>query len=331
MKVVYIYRSIEMGFSIDNVFRPIENKMKDFCSVDSITFENTNYTWKSMLKNIIQVKSYLKKNPDVIIHITGTENYLLPFLSKYKTVVTVHDFGFFTAHKKTLRLLIKYPLWIASIKFADIVTFISEKSREEALELVKIDLKKTDIVMNPVNSNYYPLEDYKFNENCPKILMVGTKENKNIVRTIKALAGINCELRIIGPLLLSQKELLKEYKINYTQVQNISNEQIIKEYQMCDIVTFASEHEGFGMPIIEGQAAGKTVVTSNISPMKDIANGSCPLVDPFNVKSIREGIIEAIVNHDKYEELGKKNIKLYSVDKIAKKYFNIYCELSERK
>ena len=81
------------------------------------------------------------------------------------------------------------------------------------------------------------------------------------------------------------------------------------------------------MPIIEGQALGKAVVTSNISPMKEIANDTCVLVDPFSVDSIKNGIIEAINNHSKYEELGKINVKRFSLDRKVEEYYNLYKKL----
>lgn len=330
MKVLYIYRALGMGYSIDNVFRPIEQEMKKYCNVDCMTFDEPNYKLFSLFQNIKRVKTYMKNNPDVIIHITGTEHYLLPFLRKYKTVVTVHDLGFYLRRKKTPKLAMKKLLWINSLKYADIVTFISDKSLEESNNLVKFAPGQTRVVLNPVNSLFKPREEFQFNNEQPTLLQIGTKENKNLPRVISAIDGLSCKLRIIGSLSDEYKWLLEQHNITYSQDKDISNDQMVEEYQMCDIVIFASEYEGFGMPIIEGQAAGKAVVTSNVSPMKEIAAGSCSLVDPTDVKSIRTGILEAIFNHKKYESLGALNVKKYTVENKAKEYFKIYCELEER-
>lgn len=314
-----------MGFSIDNVFRPIEEEMKRYCEVDSIMFENDRYTIKSLINNIHLVRKYLKQEPDTIVHITGTEHYLLPFLRKYKTVVTVHDLGFYTAHKKTLKLYIKkFPLWIASLVYAKKITFISEKSKKEAESLIDITRNDVYVVSNPVNKKFVPTEKVNFSKAKPVFLQIGTGENKNLDRVAKALETIPCKLRIVGPLSGGQKELLNKLCIDYSSVQNLPFEQLVREYQNSDAVIFASQHEGFGMPIIEGQAAGKAVVTSNVSPMREIANGSCPLCDPFDVDSIKNAIEELIKNHTLYENAGRKNAKRYSVDIIAKEYYEIY-------
>lgn len=101
MNILFIYRSEKMGFSIGKVFRPIEQQMKKLYKVDSIYLPNRNYTPYSLVKNILYTKQYIRRKKYDIIHITGTEHYLLPFLTSYNTIITVHDLGFYTGQKKT--------------------------------------------------------------------------------------------------------------------------------------------------------------------------------------------------------------------------------------
>ena len=112
---------------------------------------------------------------------------------------------------------------------------------------------------------------------------------------------------------------------------DINNEQVVKEYENCDIVDFPSTFEGFGMPIIEGQKVGRIVLTSNISPMKDVAADGAVLVDPFSVDSIREGYLKILgMTEQERQEMidkGQKNCKRFEAKKIAKKYLDIYKEV----
>lgn len=321
MKILYVYRSEKMGFSIGKVFRPIEKKMKEQDDVDSIYLPSSNYKPYSLIKNIVFVRQCVRKKKYDIVHITGTEHYLLPFLTSYNTIITVHDLGFYTEQKRSLKLLGKYLLWIKSLSYAKYVTFISDFSQQEALNL--IHLRKSSVVYNPISSDFQPLPK-EFNVKYPRILHIGTKPNKNLSNTIEALKDFPCRLRIIGKLSEAEKEFLQKNHIDYSNAFDLSDREIIQEYQQCDIVNFPSLYEGFGMPILEGQSIGRVVITSDRSPMKDIAKDSAVLVNPTDVNSIRNGYKKAIALHELYVERGYKNIKRFSVETIANKYKKIY-------
>lgn len=87
------------------------------------------------------------------------------------------------------------------------------------------------------------------------------------------------------------------------------------------------------MPIIEGQKVGRIVLTSNISPMKDVAADGAVLVDPFDVTSIREGYIKILsMSDDERQNLidrGQKNCVRFNADVIAKKYIDVYKEIEK--
>ena len=165
----------------------------------------------------------------------------------------------------------------------------------------------------------------------PRLLQVGTKDNKNLHRLFEALKGCKCHLHIIGPVNDDHRSLLKANKISYSQAENLSFEEVVDEYKKADIVTFVSTYEGFGLPIIEAQAIGRAVVTSNISPMKEVAGDGAVLVDPFSIDSIREGIITLIEKKElrlQLIEKGKLNIRRYSGDHVANAYLNVYDQLA---
>lgn len=327
MKILFIYRNPQMGFSIGKVFKPIEIEMSKCCEVDSIELPCSNYAIKSLITNIKYVKKQVKRTHYDIIHITGTEHYLLPFLQKKKTVMTVHDLGFYTNNKKGIRSWFKYLLWIKTLPLAGHITFISNKSKAEAEIFVRFKKDNVSVIYDPI-SNEYTYHPKIINTKYPTILHLGTNPHKNLIRTIEALKEFPCKLCIVGKLHEDQMHMLQKHKIDYENVYNLTEQEVLEKYINCDIVSFVSLHEGFGMPIIEGQSIGRPILTSNITPMKEIAsNGGAILVSPWDVKSIRNGYQEALTHSDDLIKKGLENVKRFRLDIITSQYQNVYKQL----
>ena len=64
------------------------------------------------------------------------------------------------------------------------------------------------------------------------------------------LKDIPCHFEIVGKLGQEEINLLKAYKMSYKISYNLSNEEVQKKYEDCDMLTLVSTYEGFGMPII---------------------------------------------------------------------------------
>jgi glycosyltransferase involved in cell wall biosynthesis len=154
--------------------------------------------------------------------------------------------------------------------------------------------------------------------------------NKNLERAAAALHGVRCKLYIIGEISPSQKNALETNQVAYTTRAGLSDEAIREAYRNCDLLLFPSTYEGFGLPIIEAQATGRPVVTGNICSMPEIAGGGACLVDPFDVASIRDGVMRITQNpryRERLVETGFLNIARFSPDNIARQYADIYQEI----
>lgn len=323
MKIHYYFRHKQVGFSIQTVFTTLINQIRKF----NVTRESYLLSPFANIIAITRNSIYaLKCQKDgEINHITGDVHYLLYVLNNKRTIVTVHDIMYYRylhgVKKYIWKLLYIYPL-----KKAAHVTFISEYSKKEVLDIIDLPENKVSVIPDPVSPKFY-YSDKDFNSECPLILHIGTNKRKNLHNTIRALNGIVCHLRIVGRLKDETINLLNEYNIDYSNVYNLEEREIIREYQNADIVNFPSLYEGFGMPIIEGQTTGRVVVTSDMSPMKDVAGNGAFLVNPFSIESIR-GAYQQIINDKDLRiriiENGKVNAQKYTVETITEQYMKIY-------
>jgi glycosyltransferase involved in cell wall biosynthesis len=93
------------------------------------------------------------------------------------------------------------------------------------------------------------------------------------------------------------------------------------------MVVFASLYEGFGLPILEAQAVGRPVITSNFGAMREAAGDGALFVDPYSVQEIRAAILRIKNEPALREELvrkGRENVERFRADAIALKYAEIY-------
>ena len=329
MKILLIYRNKEMGFSIGKVFKPIEQELRKFCDVDSVELPCANYSIRSLITNIKFAQETVRRDHYDLIHITGAEYYLIPFLKSCKTVVTVHDLGFYANKKKSFKQIFKYLLWIRTLPLASFTTFISNKSKKEAENYVRFKESRVAVVYDPIGDDYiyHPKNIDLAN---PKILHIGTNPHKNLVRSLEALKNIRCKLVVVGKLNETYCDLLKKYQIQYENKYNLTDDEILKEYIECDIVNFPSLHEGFGMPIIEGQSIGRPVLTSNVSPMKEIAGEGAILVNPESVEDIRQGYKKIFQHPEVLVDKGLDNVKRFRLNIIVQQYLDIYKKVITR-
>jgi len=266
-------------------------------------------------------------------HITGDVHFLTYLLHKKRTVLTIHDcvtLERLHGIRKKVFFLLWY--WLPE-KRSKIITVISSSTKRELLRYINCSPEKIRVIPDCISEDFKPTP-YTFNTHKPRILQVGTGKNKNILLLAEALKSSNCHLRIIGKLSDKQIETLKKFHIEYSSVANISDREIVKEYQKCDMLVFVSTYEGFGLPILEAQATGRPVVTSNILSMPEVAGKGAILVDPFDIDSIREGVAEIIKSastREKLIEYGLENVKLYSSTSIAKRYVRLYRGLVDEK
>lgn len=108
------------------------------------------------------------------------------------------------------------------------------------------------------------------------------------------------------------------------ELVSIPNESLRALYSGATALLFPSFEEGFGWPIIEAQACGCPVITSNLPPMTDVAGGAAILIDPHQEDEAARIIGAALPAIERLREAGFKNVERFSVNEMSRGYIHAY-------
>jgi glycosyltransferase involved in cell wall biosynthesis len=145
----------------------------------------------------------------------------------------------------------------------------------------------------------------------PYLLALGTLEpRKNYPRLIRAFlrARLEAELVIVG----RDGWLFEDVYAAAAGHESVRIRGYVPEEKLhrllagADAVLYPSLMEGFGLPILEGLAAGKPVLTSDRDPMREIAGGAALLVDPTDEDALRDGLVRIRGDTELRQELVRR-------------------------
>ncbi len=322
MITIFFRKARKGAFSIENLFKNFTDKFP----------ESLNYKLKYLPlegaspRKILLNGLFALRNQTEINHISGEVYYLALFLQKKSLLLTYHDLRLLETLKGLKGKIFKLLYFHWPIMRANQITCISEVTRQELIAQFPISRNKTRVIPNCISSDFTFEPKFSFPQK-PIILLIGTKENKNVERVFQAMDKLACKIVIVGQLTTYQRDLAVKLNLDIQNEVDVSHSRIVELYKYCDLLSFVSLKEGFGMPIVEAQATGRPVLTSNCSSMPEVGGDGALYVDPYNVQEIRKGLISLINNkelRDNLVQLGYKNVKRFSAQTIADQYAELY-------
>lgn len=260
----------------------------------------------------------------------GDINYILPFVRADRKILVVHDLLSLERMKGARRTLYRWIWWRWPIAAADEVVAVSEYTAEMLRQEFDERLPIT-VIDNPLTVR--SRKEFRQHTGSGRIdgrvrvLQVGTKWNKNLIRVAKATHRIGGELRVVGHLTRTEHDELISLGLCFTLLEDLTDEEMIQEIRNADVLALVSLAEGFGLPILEAQAIGTPVVVSDREPMRTVAGGGSVLVDPLDVEGIAEGIMSAAGQTGRGEGSvvrGQKNVERYLADQAADRWVAVF-------
>ena len=329
-KVLFVFRKRNVGnYSIEKVYTSIYSTLAKQ-NLSSFRFNKLvlNHNYDVICFLIHFFKSLFRRND--IIHVTGGCHYMIMAFPFQKRVLTIHDFYHYKRFKGIKKIVYDTLYYTLPIYFSTRIVVVSENTKDDLLRFFPTAKTKVKVIANPLVIPKDKLQVRKriFSESkTMQILQIGSKASKNYERLIEATKNMNCQYHFVHSQTKSINRLIEKHQIaDKSKVYSSVHEDLLYElYNTADVLYFASEAEGFGLPIIEAQACGLPVVTSNIEPLTTVAKGAI-FVNPKDVEEIQKGF-KKLYTTDFTQQMiveGIENSRLYDLDTISNTYLSLY-------
>jgi glycosyltransferase involved in cell wall biosynthesis len=113
---------------------------------------------------------------------------------------------------------------------------------------------------------------------------------------------------------------------------SVPEEDLRALYSSAELMLFPSLAEGFGWPIIEAQACGCPVITSNLAPMTEVGGDAAIYIDPADPESAAMEVAHALNSGFgaclAHREASMRNASRFSTAAMIDAYLNLYRRLA---
>jgi len=268
-----------------------------------------------------------------------------PLLSPCPVVVTIHDLSFirFPDLFRPANRLYLTALTRLSARCARRLIAVSEHAAAESVRLLGVSRERIDVIYHGVDPAFRPLPAdevaaFRRRLGLPErfVFFVGTLEpRKNLVRLVEAFARVRDGR--VGLALAGGKGWLYDELFAKVEALDLSEKVIFPGYVMSEelplwynaatILAYPSVYEGFGLPVLEAQACGAPVLTSNVSSLPEAAGDAALMVNPYDVEALAAGLNRLLTSESlrcDLRERGLAHAQKFSWPRAAQETARVY-------
>jgi glycosyltransferase involved in cell wall biosynthesis len=225
-------------------------------------------------------------------------------------VITIHDLIplLFREHHKRQYYYFKYFIQFA-LRAANYVITPSTHSKELVQRFYGLPANRIRIIPHGIQNIDKDKSANSPEEKDVYILFIGRIcPMKNVVSIIQAFNDIKHRiphnLVIVGEGKDKLETEIKAGRLTKSEINNgriiikgyVSDDEIPGYYERASLFVFPSLYEGFGLPPLEAMSCGCPVVVSHTASLPEECGEAAYYVDPHSVKSIAQGMYEALTN-----------------------------------
>ncbi|MDA3616631.1 glycosyltransferase family 4 protein [Polluticaenibacter yanchengensis] len=272
----------------------------------------------------------------------------LPFGKKpanTKYIVTIHDLIFLRLPHlfPFIDRKIYYQKNISACKKADRIIAISEQTKADLINFLKVPAEKIDVVYQTCDTIFeqkwheQDKQALKIKYDLPDtyILNVGTlEERKNALIILKALTQLPEKIQavFIGKQTAYQATLNEYIEKHHLQqrvkfLSNIPFAELPGLYQLASVFVYPSTFEGFGIPVLEALKCGTPTIAATGSCLEEAGGEGAIYFHPNNSEALKDAI-EKILHDPAFTaqiiHKGYEHAALFSNQAFADKTIEVY-------
>ena len=355
MKILQVITSLHIGGAEKLIVDMVPLYREQGYQVDVLLFDGAETPFKRQLKNSgVTIYEFAKGgsvyNPLYIFK-------LIPFLQKYDIVHT-HNTAcqLFSAFSSVLcsvvlvttehntsnrrRDLTCYKLldkWMYR-RYQSVIC-ISDKTKENLIEYLGFELSSVPIIYNGINSDVYQnalvcstMRDSKKNIITMVAGFRNQKDQDTLIKAFQYLPTDKYELWLVGD---GERRSVLENLVSCLGLQDIVRfwgirSDVPEILKTSDIVVMSSHWEGFGLAAVEGMAAGKPVVATDVPGLAEVVQGAGILFPHEDEKTLALVLRRLMEDKTYYQQIVNQcmlRVSQYDIRKTVGAYLEIYKKL----